>query len=115
MADQEIVHASFWLSEKLFEKILSKQGEAVHIKQFHIKSAFCNGENFSSQLMRVFVEYSANNAIHSEKMIIKTTLGEKMVRSRDVFAKEICIYEEIVPQIEKILESANISMKLTPK
>lgn len=104
-----------WLNNDLFEKILSKSDESIHIKRIDIQPAFGNGENFSSQLMKVNVEYIEKNVDHSIKFIIKTTLGEKLVRSRDVFAKEICIYEKIIPHFEVILKSANIQTTLTPK
>lgn len=104
-----------WLNNELFEKILSKSDESIHIKRIDIQPGFGDGENFSSQLMKVNVEYIVKNVDHSKKFIIKTTLGEKLVRSRDVFAKEICIYEEIIPQFEDILKSANIQTILTPK
>lgn len=104
-----------WLNNDLFEKILSKSDESIHIKRIDIQPAFGNGENFSSQLMKVNVEYIVKNVDHFKKFIIKTTLGEKLVRSRDVFAKEICIYEKIIPHFEVILKSANIQTTLTPK
>lgn len=104
-----------WLNNELFEKILSKSDESIHIKRIDSKPAFGNGENFSSQLMKVNVEYIKKNVDHSKKFIIKTTLGEKLVRSRDVFAKEICIYEEIIPLFEDILKFAEIQTTLTPK
>lgn len=115
MADHEICSKYSWINNELFERILSKQGDAIKIQQLDVQPAFGNGENFSSQLLKVNVEYFDKNVIRSVKLIIKATLGEKLVRSRDVFAKEICIYDEIIPQIESILESANISIKLTPK
>lgn len=104
-----------WLNNELFENFLSKSDESIHIERIDIQPAFGNGENFSSQLIKVNVEYIEKNVDHSKKFIIKTTLGEKLVRSRDVFAKEICIYQEIIPQFDDILKFANIQTTLTPK
>lgn len=115
LASQDISSKYSWMNTALFERILSQNGETIQIKQFDVQPAFGNGENYSSCLIRVNVEYFNEKAIQHTQFIIKATLGEKLVRSRDVFAKEICIYNEIVPRIEAVLKIANIPIKLTPK
>lgn len=115
MADRKILDAFPWICNELFEKCLTDQGEAIKVDQFAVEPAFGNGENYSSQLLKVNVKYFDKSVLKSKQLIIKTTLGEKLVRSRDVFAKEICIYQEIIPQFVHILNSVKIPAKLAPK
>lgn len=112
---QEMTGQYSWLNEMLFERILRRTGEMIKVEEFIVEPAFGNGENYSSNLIRVNVKYFNENATQRKQFMVKATLGEKLVRSRNVFAKEICIYDEIVPRIECILKTANISIKLTPK
>lgn len=112
---QETTGQYSWLNKMLFERILYRSGAMIKVEEFDVEPAFGNGENYSSNLIRVNVKYFDENDIHRKQFMVKATLGEKLVRSRNVFAKEICIYDEIVPRIESILKAANISIKLTPK
>lgn len=111
----EIASKYSWINNGLFERILSQYGETIKLHRFEAEPAFGNGENYSSCLIKVNVEYSSKNAIKLKHFIIKATLGEKLIRSRDVFAKEICIYDEIVPRIQRELRYARIPTKLTPE
>ncbi|XP_055315524.1 uncharacterized protein LOC129575663, partial [Sitodiplosis mosellana] len=103
------------INNMLFERILSHHGKMTKIEWFDAQPAFGNGENYSSSLTKLDVKYSDGNAIQRKRFIMKATLGEKLVRSRNVFAKEICIYNEIIPRIESVFKAANIPTKLTPK
>lgn len=116
MADQEVLaNPHIWLNNALLERILSKPEEPIEIKRFDVQPALVDGENYSSQLSRVSVHYVDKNGPHLIRLIVKSSLGDKLVRSRNVFAKEIYIYQEVVPQIENLLKSSNISTKLSPK
>lgn len=116
MASQDFFLKYPWLNNARFKRILSAHGEKeIIIDRFNIEPALCNGENYSSYMIRATVYYSDGNATHTKQFIIKATLGEQLVRSRNVFAKEICIYESIVPHIENALNTAHIPNKLTPK
>lgn len=112
---EEITNQYSWLNKMLFERILCRSRPMLRVDEFDVEPAFGNGENYSSNLIRVNVKYFHENAIHRKQFMVKATLGEKLVRSRNVFAKEICIYDEIVPRFETILKAASISIKLTPK
>lgn len=106
-----------WIDLNLFKNILNNDLPVKDILRILVKSAVENGENFSSFLLRACVEFTINteNDIFTKQFIIKTSLGDKLIRSRDVFAKEIFIYEKIIPRIEHILRHRNIAVKLIPK
>lgn len=87
----------------------------MKIEQFEVHPAVSNGENYSSYLIKAIVKYADKNGNQCKQLIIKAALGDKIVRSRNVFAKEIQIYDEIIPRMQHILKMANIPAKLTPK
>lgn len=106
-----------WINFNLFKQILNKKFTVKNIERIDIQPALLNGENFSSFLLRAIVEYTLDdsNEMHKRHFIIKTSLGSQLVRSRDVFAKEISIYDNIVPRIQNILQIENELIQLTPK
>lgn len=115
MVSQDISSKYSWLNAALFKRILRQQGETIQVERFDAQLAFVNGENYSSSLIKVNVEYSNGDAIQHMQFIIKATLGHKLVRSRDVFAKETCIYDEVISRFQAELNLANIPIKLAPK
>lgn len=106
-----------WIDFNLFKRILNEEFTVKNIERIDIQPALQNGENFSSFLLRAIVEYTLDdsNEMHKRHFIIKTSLGSQLVRSRDVFAKEIYIYDNIVPRIQNILQIENELIQLTPK
>lgn len=108
-----------WIDFNLFKRILNEEFTAVKttINRFDIQPALQNGENFSSFLLRAIVEYTLNDSNEMQKrhFIIKTSLGSQLVRSRDVFAKEISIYKNILPRIQNVLRIEKKLIQFTPK
>lgn len=115
-AHQAIRYKHSWINNAFFEQILNNNGNSVRVVTFHLSPALSNGENFSSNLMRAVVEYitEGSSELSSKCFVIKAAL-DQLVRSCNVFAKEIHIYESIMPRIEDALKTVNISIKLTPK
>lgn len=112
--DQDICSKYPWINVEFFEQILNKDEKIVKVIKFDLLPALNNGENYSSFLIKAVVQYGVDGNNHTKTLIIKATLGEQLVRSCNVFSKEICIYETIAPQIENALKMANIPFKLTP-
>lgn len=113
---QDIYREHAWINNDLFEQILSNNGNSVKIVTFHLSPALSNGENFSSSLIKAVVEYFAEGSSELRRncLVIKTAL-DQLVRSCNVFAKEVRIYESIRPRIEDVLKVLNIPVKLMPK
>lgn len=106
-----------WIDFDLFKRILNEEFMVKNINHFDIQPALQNGDNYSSFLLRATVEYTLDDSIEMQKkhFIIKTSLGSQLIRSRDVFAKEIFMYNHIVPRIENILRIEKRLIQLTPK
>lgn len=107
-----------WIDFNFFKRILNEDFTVQNVYHFDIQPALQNGENYSSLLIRASVEYTLDDSceIHAKHFIIKTSLGSQLVRSRNVFAKEIFIYNNIVPRIQNVLQiEKKRSIQLTPK
>lgn len=118
MSSQNNLLAEYtWINSKLFKRILNQDVKVKNINHFDIEPALQNGENYSSFLLRAKVEYTLDesNEIQKKHFIIKTSLGSQLTRSRDVFAKEIFIYRNIVPRIRNALQIETRLIQFTPK
>lgn len=115
MGCQEILGKYPWINAELFGKILNDDQQSIGIEHFEVHPAVVNGENYSSYLIKAMIKYTDKNGKQCKQLIIKAALGDKIARSRNVFAKEIQIYGEIIPRMQNILNIANIPAKLTPK
>lgn len=115
MAGSEILKTYSWLNHKLLSTILSEDnhGKPVTIRSVDFQSAVNDGENYSSFLIRTNVVYSNECGDHVKNLMIKA--GNGLSRSHNVFEKEIYIYKEICPKLERILQTAHIPIKFAPK
>lgn len=50
----------------------------------------------------------------SVSLIMKASLGTRLVRSCNVFEKEIFMFEEIIPKVEKLLRDFGVGTKMAP-
>lgn len=116
MSSENNLRAEYsWIDFNLLKRILNEECTVKNINCVDLQPALQNGENYSSFLLRATVKYIVDdsNEMQKRNFIIKTSLGSQLIRSRDVFAKEIFIYNNIVPRIQNILQSSLIP--LTPK
>lgn len=119
MSSEVLLQSYKWIIKNLFETILSRETQLpVSIVQFTVQPAIEVGENYSSQLIRVQIDYKLNEKKSDsirKSLIIKASLGEKLVRSRDVFAKEIEVFTKIIPAIERTFRNYGLIIHLAPK
>lgn len=113
-----------WITEDLLESIVRRDtlSKAI-IKQFTVRPATETGENYSSQLLRVRIDYTidgegaetSGDQTLCKFYVIKASLGEKLVRSHDVFAKEIQIFTKIIPAFEQLFRNYDIDIRFGPR
>lgn len=121
MSSDLLLQSYPWIDERFLEAILSRETSShVTINRFELQPAIAEGENFSSQLIRAVIDYeygdeNDDRLSRSQSMIIKASLGEKMVRSRDVFTKEMEIYSKIIPTIERLFRDYSLDVHFGPK
>lgn len=102
-----------WITNEFFERILRRdqQDETIIVHGYTLKAALGKGENYLSQMLRTTVEYTKANATVKSTigLIIKAVLSDPNMASLttelDVFRKEIRIYQEVIPAVERLLRS----------
>lgn len=107
-----------WINTELFDSILKKEIQKFKLMKFNLESVTQAGENYSSQLIRAKVFYclfdtDTTSDLLTKSFVIKASLGQKLVRSRDVFAKEIFVFTVIIPKVERLY--GEHELKFAPK
>lgn len=121
MSSEALIKSYPWITREFLEAILSRETTSpVSIARFTLQPAIEEGENYSSQLIRVRISYAcddggADRPTRCESLIIKASLGEKLVRSRNVFAKEIEIFTKIIPAVQLMFRDYGVDCHLGPK
>lgn len=113
-----------WLNNEFFEQILGNENPTANIsvESVHIKPALNHGENYASQMIRATVQYFINenfDDVQEIRFVIKAlVINEAMARITKefkMFDREVIVYQHIMPEVEKLLESIGDDTKLSPK
>lgn len=112
-----------WLTKPFLQNILRNHfvNEAIVVHHFAAKLAVDEGENYSSILLRVCVQYeTAANSKAEIKLIVKATLPKEnevgaFIGDFDCFNIEVKAYNEILPRIHALLRSIGDEALLAPK
>lgn len=113
-----------WLNNAFFEQILGNENptENISVESVHIKPALNHGENYASQMIRATVQYFINenfDDVQEIRFVIKAlVINEAMARITKefkMFDREVIVYQHIMPEVEKLLESIGDDTKLSPK
>ncbi|KAH8330967.1 hypothetical protein KR067_009615 [Drosophila pandora] len=110
-----------WLNESKFELVVAKdEPEASRILTFTPVAAVPPGGNFTSVMIRVFLDLELKDGRQKRKSyVVKTTLdadkGGKAVKEFRYFYKEQQMYSTYLPAFEKLYRDAGHSLELVPK
>lgn len=97
-----------WLNELFIRDILRKFlcNEKIEVKSLNIDQCGGKGDSYSSEMYRVaakFYNEKKPEIIRSRSIILKTS----SVNEDKVQLKEMTMYERVLPQLTKLLESIN--------
>lgn len=111
-----------WLNSDFFHRILSKDNESQTIKilDYEVKPALNYGENYGSQMIRANVTYLFNVIEErKQRFVIKALVLDEMmakaIKDFKIFEREILVYQNILPAVEKLLKLAGDDTKLSPR
>lgn len=112
-----------FITESFFQEILQKQysNDSIQVEKLKLEAALAKGENFSSDIIRVEVEFRLNdNAVKkSANYILKVGHSndstQELLDEFDVFHREIVAYRDILPAVDRLLLSVGDNTKLAPK
>lgn len=119
-------HELKYLTNELFQSIIEKHiiqsNEKVSkIIKVSIMNPMGAGENFCSEVLRALIGYelsgNKNGSISFIVKILKPTafVSKNMIDSIQAFPKERMMYENIVPEFERILRDAGEEVVFGPK
>ncbi|XP_017104268.2 uncharacterized protein [Drosophila bipectinata] len=110
-----------WLNEAKFESLIAKdEPKAGRILTFTPVAAVPPGGNFTSVMIRVFLDLELKDGSQQRKSyVVKTTLdadkGGKAINEFRYFHKEQQMYSTYLPAFEKLYRDAGHPIKLAPK
>ncbi|XP_039429594.1 uncharacterized protein LOC120413009 [Culex pipiens pallens] len=122
MESKSILENYPYLTKEYLEGILrSDQCEgSITVKDFEVVPALGKGENYSSDILRVKVNYVTGSSNHrTQSYIVKSSLASEgmaeMLEEYDVFHREIGVYKNVMPKVEQLLASIGYTKKLAPQ
>lgn len=111
-----------WITKEFFQNILQKEfslKNGVIVQNYHLKHALSLGENYASLMIRCILTYKINNVEEHINFVIKVPVPIKELREifdeMKLFEKEIIMYEQVLPAVDKLLLSVGDHVKLAPK
>lgn len=120
MSNHNSWQVPLWLTDSYLEDVLQKylKDDQVKIIKFDIKPATSNGENYASIMSRIKVKCSGSKQKSQELSFIMKYSYEsdpyiaKIMSGYDVYNTEMKMYEQILPQLAKVLNEIGDKDKL---
>lgn len=103
------------------EKILQKyeKNNSIHVERFTHAPAVAAGNNYASMLLRSNVKYKKDGKACEKSLIIKTAVSDpemaKSIAEYGIYQREVLMYDRILPQFHRLLESYGDHEKLFPE
>lgn len=114
-----------WICNAFFERILSQcnrnHQQSISVSGYTLNAALEKGENYASQMIRANVQFtelnSSSSTTLSHSFIIKATHpnADSQTVEKMQFRKEITAYLQVIPAVEKLLQSIGENLKLTAR
>lgn len=112
-----------WLNKDYIEEVLKVYHKdlTLKIQNFERKAAFGKGENYGGFLSKIYVVYNLKNGKECLEnfFICKSSYEEDefakaKMEPYDIFNREMSIYEEVLPKLNKLLKEINDTDRLFP-
>ncbi|XP_017855875.1 PREDICTED: uncharacterized protein LOC108608813 [Drosophila arizonae] len=110
-----------WINEDYFRPIVEQDvPDFVSIKNFTSIAATQPGENYTSIMVRVFIDIELKDGTEQRvsyilKTMLEATKGGALVNEMNLFPKETEMYQVHIPGYEKLYKEAGVDIKLAPK
>lgn len=107
-----------FLTTEYLKDVLQKHENSsnINIERFDCAPAVAAGNNYASMLLRAKVHYTKDGTNVEKSLIIKTATSDpemaKNIKQYGIYQREILMYDQILPQFHKLLESIGDSEQL---
>lgn len=116
------VVSNSWITFDLIEKLIQKSGEDNKLKEFTINDGIGKAENFCSNIVRVAATFIYNSDLsrqHTQHFIIKSSLEvdafDLLNDEVAYFPNEIIVYDQILPEVAKLLLIIGDEKRIAPR
>ncbi|XP_055633795.1 uncharacterized protein LOC129774121 [Toxorhynchites rutilus septentrionalis] len=114
---------SEWISNELLKTILEAENGssqyAINIFNVDVQAATNKGDNYASEMYRVVIEFGLNGERMKCNRIFKVIPSGEIQRivmeSGNIFPREIAAYRNVLPEINKMLQSVGDSTTISPR
>ncbi|XP_055544366.1 uncharacterized protein LOC129729654 [Wyeomyia smithii] len=121
MGSECVLEKYSFITKEYLEGILQKEQceSVVSVKEFTVVPALGKGENYSSDILRVKINYvTGSNNHRTQTYIVKSSLATEgmadLLEQYDVFHREIAVYRNVMPRVERMLATIGYRSKLAP-
>ncbi|XP_055638094.1 uncharacterized protein LOC129776461 [Toxorhynchites rutilus septentrionalis] len=111
-----------WLNAKYFEEVLrkAKNDSTIKVRSINVRYALPKGENYASTIYRVLVEFHTKDQFavcrsYIVKGMATSSMAEQKLGEYDVHAKEMDVYQLVIPEMKRLMRSIGDRSELYPK
>lgn len=113
-----------WIDTQFVQNLANKSecSDNWEVKSFHAGSSVDDGQNFSSDTIRLVVSLQDRcdptktlQKSYFFKMCLKSAQFEGVLKENFNFEKEIEVYSKIIPAVEELLDSIGMPTQVGPK
>ncbi|XP_058063032.1 uncharacterized protein LOC131212952 [Anopheles bellator] len=120
--DRALVEEKFpFITKQYLEGVLRREQceSAIRVDSFRVDAPLAKGQNYSSDILRVTVDYTTGSHNHrTQTYILKVSFGRDeasdLLDEYDVFKREIAVYDIVMPKVEQLLSSIGYQKRLAP-
>ncbi|KAL5290994.1 hypothetical protein ACFFRR_010417 [Megaselia abdita] len=112
--NEDELNAPEWMNKEFFEKILrgAENDDSVQVKEVELRPGSSKGDHYASLMFRAIIKYENNSFTNLEKSLLVKTMPfvdgpkKQMLKSMNIFDVEIKMYNEVIPQFQKLLRDS---------
>lgn len=114
--------SSSWLTFDLVENLIRKSeaNNELKLKTFIVHDAIGKAENFCSNILRISATFCSESSLaQTRDYIVKSSLEidhfDLLNDEVSYFPKEIVIYDQILPEVQRLLLSIGDTTQIAPR
>ncbi|XP_068155225.1 uncharacterized protein [Drosophila tropicalis] len=106
-----------WLKAEIFTELLETNvAEYLKTKSFKVNAGTTAGENYQTLMLRIEIEVELKDgSIKPISYMIKLPHQRELFQRSNIFDTECNIYENIIPELEKLYHDVGVDIKFGPR
>lgn len=120
--NKDEMHAPKWMDSAFFEKVLkhSENDASLAVSDSKIVPGTKPGDHFASIIFRAAVSFKSRGKDQDVSLIIKTIpeqegMKRDILKDGEIFETETIMYQTVVPEMKRLLQSAGDDTEFGPR